>query len=231
MNNFFSITINTYNHGDWIEKCIRSCISQKYPNFEVLVLDDISTDRTWEICEELKKEFSEKLKIKQNNQKIYSQVKNILSLTHDSQPGSIVISIDGDDWLKNDEVLTVVDQIYQNEDVWITYGSYEEYPSGFAPPYYHAYPPDIIANNAFREYNWVASHLRTFRRELFLKIKEEDFKLENGEWLDVTGDQAFMLPMLEMAAERSRFIPDVLYSYNVANLVSFFSALKLAISY
>ena len=63
----------------------------------------------------------------------------------------------------------------------------------------------------------MASHLRSYRRDLFLKIKEDDFKLSDGEWLDVTGDQAFMLPMLEMSGERSRFIPDILYVYNVAN--------------
>ena len=48
-------------------------------------------------------------------------------------------------------------------------------------------------------------------------INEEDFKLSDGEWLDVTGDQAFMLPMLEMAGDKSRFIDEILYIYNVAN--------------
>ena len=35
MNNFFSITINTYNHEDWIENCLLSCLNQDYENFEV----------------------------------------------------------------------------------------------------------------------------------------------------------------------------------------------------
>ena len=217
METFFSVTINTFNHADWIEKCVRSCVEQDYKNFEVIVLDDISTDGTFEICQKLKEEFGDILKIAQNEIKIYSQVKNILTLTQDSKPDSIVVSVDGDDWLKNNQVLNTLESVYKTGDVWMTYGRYEEYPSEFAPPWYHAYPDDVIVNNGFREYNWVASHLRTYKRELFLLINEDDFKLENGEWLDVTGDQAFMLPMLEMARERSRFISEILYTYNVAN--------------
>lgn len=99
----------------------------------------------------------------------------------------------------------------------MTYGSYEEYPSGLIPYEYHPYPSEVVDSNGYREHYWVASHLKTYRRELFLKIDEDDLKLENGEWLDVTGDQGFMLPMLEMSAERSRFIAEALYIYNVAN--------------
>ena len=99
----------------------------------------------------------------------------------------------------------------------MTYGRYEEYPYNDVSSSYYAYPQDVVQRNLFREYRWMASHLRSYRRDLFLKIKEDDFKLSDGEWLDVTGDQAFMLPMLEMSGERSRFIPDILYVYNVAN--------------
>lgn len=217
MKTFFSITINTFNHSEWIERCVRSCIEQDYDNFEVIVLDDISTDGTFEICEKIKEEAGERLIVLQNKEKIYSQVKNILTLTERSRPNSVVVSVDGDDWLKDNQILNKLEGVYRNGDVWMTYGRYEEYPSGHAPSEYHAYPTNIVEMNQFREYNWLASHLRTYKRELFLLINQEDFKLENGEWLDVTGDQAFMLPMLEMSGDKSRFIEEVLYVYNVAN--------------
>ena len=71
----------------------------------------------------------------------------------------------------------------------------------------------IIENNLFREYDWLATHLRTYRKELFMKINVEDFK-RNGEWMFTTGDQAFMIPMLEMAGKKSLFIDEPLYVYN-----------------
>lgn len=217
MNNFFSITINTYNHEDWIENCLLSCLEQDYDNFEVIVIDDISTDRTFEICQQVQKRFPERLRAIQNKEKIYSQVRNILELTKISKEGSIVISIDGDDCLKHNQVLNKLNSVYNDGEVWMTYGRYEEYPYNDVSASYYEYPRNVVEGNLFREYRWMASHLRSYRRELFLKIKEEDFKLPDGEWLDVTGDQAFMLPMLEMSKERSRFIPDILYVYNVAN--------------
>ena len=217
MENFFSITINTFNHEDWIENCLLSCLNQDYSNFEVIVIDDISTDRTFEICQKLQREFPDRLRAIQNSEKIYSQVRNILELTRLSREGSIVISADGDDCLKHNQVLSKLNSIYNNSEVWMTYGRYEEYPYNDVSSSYYAYPPEVVHGNLFREYRWMASHLRSYRRELFLKINEEDFKLPDGEWLDVTGDQAFMLPMLEMSAERSKFVPDILYVYNVAN--------------
>jgi len=217
MNNFFSITINTYNHEDWIENCLLSCLEQDYDNFEVIVIDDISTDRTFEICQEIQKKFPNRLRAIQNKEKIYSQVRNILELTRLSKEGSIVISADGDDCLKNNQVLSKLNSVYNSGEVWMTYGRYEEFPYRDVSVSYYAYPDNVIKGNLFREYRWMASHLRSYRRDLFLKIKEEDFKLPDGEWLDVTGDQAFMLPMLEMSSERSRFISDILYVYNVAN--------------
>jgi len=217
MNNFFSITINTFNHVQWIERCLRSCAEQDYPNFEVIVLDDISTDGTFDICKKIESEFPDRVRAIQNNEKMYSQVRNIFLLTKECKPNSIVVSIDGDDWLKDNSVLKTVASVYEKEDIWMTYGRYEEYPTGNIPGDYRSYPQEIIEGNYFRNYNWLASHLRTYRRELFLKIKEDDFKFPNGEWLDVTGDQAFMFPMLEMSGHRSRFIDKVLLVYNVAN--------------
>ena len=79
------------------------------------------------------------------------------------------------------------------------------------------YPEEVIKNNAFRDHRWLASHLRTWRKELLLKVDVSEFKRADGEWLDTTGDQAIMFPMLELSGHRSRHIAEVNYVYNVAN--------------
>ncbi|WP_322571740.1 glycosyltransferase [Rhodohalobacter sp.] len=43
-----SICIPARNEESVIERCVTSALKQSYPNFEVLVLDDNSTDRTTE---------------------------------------------------------------------------------------------------------------------------------------------------------------------------------------
>ena len=214
--NFFSIVIDTYNHEKWIERCLSTCLTQKYNNYEVILADAISKDKTFEIAKTYEQKFN-KLKVYKDEIRI-PQVANILWLTKLSKPNSIIVSVDGDDWLKNSKVLKKLNEIYNSDEVWMTYGTYEEYPYRSVSHIYEAYPDDVIKNNSFRNYRWLASHLRTFKRELFLKINEKDFKREDGEWLETAGDLAFMIPMLEMSGSRSRYVSDILYVYNVANI-------------
>jgi len=51
-----SILIPTYNRENYLRGCIDSALSQSYPNIEVIVVDNASTDDSWAIC----KEYSEK---------------------------------------------------------------------------------------------------------------------------------------------------------------------------
>lgn len=216
MDNFFTIAIDTCNHQDWIERCLNTCLTQKYDNYEVILVDAISTDNTFNIAKEYAAKF-DRLKIYQNEKRL-PQVANFLWLTELAKPGSIVVSVDGDDWLKNSKVLQRLNEVYNSGDVWMTYGTYEEHPYRSVSHIYKKYPDETIASNGFRDYQWLASHLRTWRRELLLKVNHDAFKREDGEWLDTAGDLSVMFPMLEMSGERSRYISDIMYVYNVANM-------------
>jgi len=215
MENHFTIAIDTCNHEDWIERCLNTCLTQKYKNFDVILVDAVSDDKTFKIAKEYEKNFNN-LKVYQNEIRI-PQVANFLWLAQLSKPNTIIVSVDGDDWLKNSQVLNKLNEVYNSGEVWMTYGTYEEFPYRSVSHIYKAYPEEVIKNNSFREYQWLASHLRTFRRELIFKINSEDFKRDDGEWLDTAGDQAIMLPMLELSGEKSKYISDILYVYNVAN--------------
>ncbi len=212
---FFSIIIDCCNQEEWIERCVGSCLGQKYSNFEIILLDALSDDSTFKISKEYEKDFPN-FKAFQNTKRL-PQIANIVELTKKSKENSVCVTVDGDDWLKNSHVLKKLNDVYKNEKVWMTYGSYEEFPYRSVKFHYHSYPDEVIDNNSFREYKWLASHLRTYKRELFLKIDENDFKRLDGEWLDTAGDQAFMLPMLEMSGNKSAYIDEVLLIYNVAN--------------
>ena len=47
-----SFLIAAYNEEKYVEECVLSCLDQTYPNIEVCVTDDGSTDSTWNILEE-----------------------------------------------------------------------------------------------------------------------------------------------------------------------------------
>ena len=99
----------------------------------------------------------------------------------------------------------------------MTYGSYVYNPGGHRGTEPRPYSKDVIEKNQFREDDWRASHLRTFKRKALNKIDLKDLQDSNGEYYKMTYDQAIMLPVLEIAGERSEFIIDVLHVYNRTN--------------
>lgn len=54
----YSVIIPVYNDENHIERAVRSVLQQQYGDFEVLIIDDGSEDKTAEICEKLKTEDS-----------------------------------------------------------------------------------------------------------------------------------------------------------------------------
>ena len=64
---FFSIILPTYNRANLISKAIKSVVYQTYQNWELIVVDDGSTDKTKEVLEEF---------VKVDNRIIYLQQKN-----------------------------------------------------------------------------------------------------------------------------------------------------------
>jgi len=51
---FVSICIPTYNGERYLHECIKSCLAQQYDNFEIVICDDGSSDKTREIIESYK---------------------------------------------------------------------------------------------------------------------------------------------------------------------------------
>ena len=53
-----SVIIPVFNAGKNVENCIQSLLNQTYKNFEILIIDDGSTDNTGRICKKYKEKHS-----------------------------------------------------------------------------------------------------------------------------------------------------------------------------
>lgn len=213
------VVTTSYNNIEWVERNVESILQQDYTNYRVVYVDDASRDGTADAVEEIVRRHSKKLDFHliRNAQRI-GALANIYSAIHEHcRDEEIVLSLDGDDWFYDDQVLKKIDAIYSSDEVWLTHGTLIEYPHyrlGWSIPV----PDEIIKANAFRTYR-CPSHLRTFYAWLFKKIKTEDLLYE-GQFFKMTWDQAMMFPMCEMAGERQRFISDITYVYNIANPIN-----------
>jgi len=61
-----SVTLVTYNSGRFIKRCLESVLEQRYPNMEVIVIDNASTDGTVDILEQ----FADRCRIYYNDENI-----------------------------------------------------------------------------------------------------------------------------------------------------------------
>jgi len=211
----------SYNNKDWYERNLDSVIGQDYDNWRLIYINDCSTDGTGELVKSYvdQKGYQEKVLLVNNDTRkghLANQYKAISSCL----PNEVVIVLDGDDWLPHNHVLSYINRMYQDPEVWMTYGQFWYFKRN-VKGMCHAIPPEYVVTNKARDYpSWVLSHLRTFYAGLFQQIALEDL-LYQGTFYPMFADGATMYPMFEMAAERAKFIPDILCVYNDANQLSF----------
>ena len=218
MKNKFIIVTPFYNVEEWVKYCVRSVAKQQYDNYSHFLIDDISTDNSADIIEN-EALLNEKIKLIKNTTKKYA-LKNIYDTLEEIKPDDedIIVILDGDDWLANGNVLNKLNQIYNETDCWMTYGSYMEYPSKVKGKFAKQIPEDVIRNGTYRESPWMSSHLRTFRYKLWKNINKNDFISEHtGKFVKAAWDLAFVFPMLEMSGNRAHYVEDILYIYNRQN--------------
>ena len=181
------------------------------------LIDDMSTDNTRKVIEDYIKNDS-RFFLVNNEDKKYALGNIAYALEREEcENNDVVILLDGDDWLASSQTLCRLSDEYVDEECYLTYGSYVYHPIGRRGVEPSEYPKEVVENNAFRNDKWRASHLRTFRYELWKRLNHDDLKDDHGDYFKMTYDQAIMLPLLELAGERARYIPEVLHVYNKEN--------------
>lgn len=88
-----SVIIPVYNRQDYIEECIRSVLSQSHRDFEIIVVDDGSTDDTQQICRRLADQDA-RIRLLSGGHKGVSAARNIAL---DAAAGTYFFFLDSDD--------------------------------------------------------------------------------------------------------------------------------------
>ena len=115
----FSIIIAAYNIEKYVERSIKSVLSQNFKNYELIVVDDCSTDGT---RQQIEKYESQLIFIKHDVNKFLGGVRNT---GIQAAKGEYIVFLDGDDYLNNDNVLEKVDKVIGEKKVDVVYMGFE----------------------------------------------------------------------------------------------------------
>lgn len=99
---FISIIIPTYNNEEHIEQAIDSCFDSDFDDFEIIIINDASTDSSGEKLSYLKKKYNEKIKLINNTKNIGSGPSRNTGI--DLANGEYLLFLDGDDWFEPNAV-------------------------------------------------------------------------------------------------------------------------------
>ena len=93
-----SYVVTAYNIEDFIREAIESAFAQTYSPLEIILSDDCSTDRTYEIMEEMAKSYKGPHKIKLNrNERNLGITRHMNKAYLELAEGKIIVSAHGDD--------------------------------------------------------------------------------------------------------------------------------------
>lgn len=111
----FSIIVPVYNVEKYISQCIQSVLEQTYTNFELILIDDASTDASVDIIETFCRQDSRiKLLLSEHGAQSRARNKGI-----ECAKGDYIAFLDADDYWKNDH-LEMVSRILDDCDMCIS---------------------------------------------------------------------------------------------------------------
>lgn len=111
MKHKFSLIIPAYNVEKYIKKCLDSVLNQTYNNYEIIIINDGSTDNTSKILESYKS--NKKIKIINQENKGLSNARNT---GVSNAKGDYILFIDSDDFIEK-ELLEILNKTIKDEDL------------------------------------------------------------------------------------------------------------------
>ena len=164
-----SVLIPSYNNATWLEECIQSCFDQGELLHEIIVVDDHSTDNSWDTLNAIQDKYPGKVKIFLNPEKGANSARNF---AFSKSSGNYIQWLDSDDYILEGKFEAQV-AVLENSDADIVY-------SDFRLDTYDGVKFEKAENKTFDSYidyleelledNWNASHSYLLKRSLAQKL-------------------------------------------------------------
>ena len=129
-----SILISSYNKGSYLEKCIQSCLNQNYEDYEIILIDNESSDETEFILNKYKEYITIRSAPKVSEYSAVNQI-DLLNKAFVISSGEIICFLDADDYFENNKLEQLNKLFSDNYDVSVIFDK-----------------PKILINNIFSHF-------------------------------------------------------------------------------
>lgn len=201
-----SIIVPIYNSEKYLEKCIESVLKQEYECYELILIDDGSTDQSGIICDQYAKKDNRIKVIHKNN----SGVSDSRNIGIKRATGKYILFLDSDDWIEGNSLDKIYEAINEKELDILIFGYreiYENKNTSKINSYFNSNDDrfeDVILN--------ISSNIKGF---LFNKlIRKSCIEYYFNESIYVKEDLYFLLQNRENF-KRFDIIPDIIYNYRI----------------
>lgn len=172
MNKKVTLIVPVYNSEKYIARCLESILNQTYTDFEILVVNDGSKDKSQEIIDEYKNKFPEKIiAIEQENKGVSITRNESIKRAN----GEYIMFVDNDDYLDTNYIETFVKAIEN--------GDYDAVIGGFRRPNENG---KIIKTLQLQDEEWskfmvVAAWAKIYKKKYLIENNIEFLNVNIGE--------------------------------------------------
>ena len=208
----FVFIMPSYNTGHLVAKVFNSIKSQVYSNYRIIYINDCSHDNTIEEVEMYKHANSNMNITLINNKKRGWPAYSRYIACKQTRSDEVCIFLDGDDWLVDNECLSVLNNVYKNKKIHATFGSMIN--ADWQYKKWKKYKRTNINDGTGAYF----PHLRTTRASIVKAISPYYMQTETNEWLHVCTDVALFMAVIEATGDNGYvFLKNEFVHYNTTN--------------
>lgn len=209
MQSLISVIVNYHNGEKYLERCIKSIISQEYKNFEIIAWDNASTDNSKKIIEKFKE-----TKIRYFRHPIKENLYRARNRAIEKSSGQLIAFLDSDDWWEENYLSSRekyfrdpnIDFFYSNTNIFYEKKRKKKLYRNFSLPY------GKIFSDLVKDYFIIISGT-IFKKELFEKYGKfnEDY--------NIIGDYDFIMKISKYCNAHVNNLPLLNYRVHENNFL------------
>ena len=210
----FSVLIPVYNTEKYLEECLQSVLNQTYKDYEIILVDDGSTDSSPQICDDYQNKYPNTIKVihQKNSGQLASRLNAITAST-----GDYFVFADADDLLIDNALQTISDNLvrYDKPDM-LVYSFYYESDDGSLRKADRLFPDGIVDSNQLHQMFFTGTGLnnvwtKAVKREIALC---DGFDFSKYYSLRCSEDKLHSMAMIDTCSSVA-YIYEPLYRYRL----------------